>query len=117
MDEHNNFLAYMQKMRVIITGVRVGSLLITVKCDSLEILEELWQDYSSGHLGEVVQRCFVTEEILMELNLTELKLKTTILEKEYEACKVHFEKESTRGGFFSHNNFIVAYKKGFVLNF
>ena len=97
MDDHNNFLAYMEKMRFIITGVKVGSLVITVKCDSLEILEELWEDYSSGHLGEVVQRCFVTKEILTELSLAELKLKTTILEKEYKAYKAYFENESARG--------------------
>ena len=83
----DDFLAYMKEMRLIFTGVDIGSLLITVKCDSLQILERLWEDYSSGHLGEVVQRCFVTEEILTELSLTELKLKTTISEEEYKACK------------------------------
>ncbi|KAL9957114.1 hypothetical protein ACROYT_G038716 [Oculina patagonica] len=97
--EHNdpkNFLAYMKEMRLAITGVSVGSLVITVKCDSLQILEGLWGDYSSGHLGKVVQRCFVTEEILMEFNLAELKLKTTILEEEYKACKVFFMKNPAR---------------------
>ena len=46
--DHDAFLAHMEKMRVIITGVDIGSLLITVKCDSLEILERLWEDYLSG---------------------------------------------------------------------
>ena len=99
-DDHNNFLLYMEKMRHTITDVNVGSLVITLKCDTLEVVEKLWEDYSSGHLGEVVQRCFVTEEILMELNLAELKLKTIILEEEYKAYKMHFEKESARGQFF-----------------
>ena len=92
-DDLDSFLAYMKEMRLIITGVHTGSLLITVKCDSLQILERLWEDYSSGHLGEVVQRCFVTEEILTELSLAELKLETTISEEEYKACKMFLGKE------------------------
>ena len=95
--DRDDFVAYMEKMKVIITGVDEGSLLITVKCDSLEILERLWEDYSSGHLGEVVQRCFVTEEILAELSLAELKLQTTISEEEYVACKMYFEKDPAQG--------------------
>ena len=51
-------------MKLIITDVSKGSLLLTVKCESLMILEELWTDYSSGHLGEVVQNCFATEKDL-----------------------------------------------------
>ena len=96
-DDLDSFLAYMKEMRLTITGVRVGSLLITVKCDSLQILERLWKDYSSGHLGKVVQRCFVTEEILTELSLAELKLQTTISEEEYMACKMYFKKDPAGG--------------------
>ena len=106
--DHNDFLAHMEKMRVIITDVGIGSLLITVKCDSLEILETLWEDYFSGHLGEVVQRCFVTEEILTELNLAELKQQTTISEEEYVACKMYFEKLLAQGNTCSY------LKKGFL---
>ena len=106
-DDRDEFKAYLKEMRVILKGVDIGSLIITVKCDSLEVLEELWEDYSSGHLGEVVQRCFVTEEILMELNLAELNLKTIILEEEYEAYKMYFEKESARGQFFFFSFFFL----------
>jgi len=95
--EHDEFEAHMKAMRLHITGVRIGSVLITVKCDSLQILERLWEDYSSGHLGEVVQRCFVTEEILTELGLAELKLKTMISEEEYKACKKYLLKDPGRG--------------------
>ena len=104
--DHDNFLTYMDKMRFTITGVDMGSLLITVKCDSLEILERLWEDYSSGHLGEVVQRCFVTGEILTEFSLAELKLQTTILEEEYIACKMYFEKHPAQGNSFLKNVFL-----------
>ena len=98
--DHDDFLTYMEKMRIIITGVAIGSLLISVKCDSLEILERLWEDYSSGHLGEVVQRCFVTEEILTEFSLAELNLQTAIAEEEYIACKMYFEKDPVQGNSF-----------------
>ena len=81
-EDYNNFLTYMKEMQFIIKGVATGSLVITVKCVSLQILEELWEHYSSGHLGKVVQNSFVTKEILKELNLAELKLKTTIKEEE-----------------------------------
>ena len=100
MVDYHDFMEYMREMRLIITGARIGSLLITVKCDSLQILERLWEDYSCGHLGEVVQRCFVTEEILTELGLAELTLKTTISEEEYKACNKYLRNESGRGNWY-----------------
>ena len=96
-EEHNKFKEYVKEMKLIITDTSVGSLVITVKCESLMILEDLWTDYSSGHLGEVVQNCFVTEKILKELNLAELRLKTTMDIEEYNACKMFFEKDALRG--------------------
>ena len=97
IEEWNWFREHLKEMRVIINGVSDGSLVITVKCESLMILEEFWTDYSSGHLGEVVQNCFVTEKILKELNLAELRLKTTMEIEEYNACKMFFEKDALRG--------------------
>ena len=97
IEEHSEFEKYMRKMRVNITGVSQGSLVITVKCESLQILEKLWTEYSSGRLGEMVQNCFVTEKILKEFNLTELKLKTTMYIEEYKARKVYFERVALRG--------------------
>jgi len=88
---------YLEKMKSLVTDVGLGSLLITVRCDSLQILERLWEDYSLGHLGDVAQRYFVTEDILAELNLAELKLKTTISKEEYKACKMHFGKDPAQG--------------------
>ena len=95
--ENYELLTYLRNIRATITGIDTGSLLITVKCDSLQILERLWEDYLSGHLGEVIQRSFVTEEILTEFSLAELKLKTTISEEEYKACKAYFEKDLSEG--------------------
>ena len=96
-EEFDKLKEYAKEMKLIIIDVTVGSLVITVKCESLMILEELWADYLSGHLGEVIQNCFVTEKILKELNLAELRLKTTIDIEEYNACKMFFEKDALRG--------------------
>ena len=97
-DERNEFLEFLEKIKACITGVFVGSLVITVKCDSLKSLEELWKEYSCGRLGKMVQDCFVTEKILKELNLAELKLKTTMDIEEYNAYKLYFlEKDALRG--------------------
>ena len=98
MDERNEFLEFLEKTRTCITGVFVGSLVITVKCDSLKSLEELWKEYSCGRLVKMVQDCFVTEKISKELNLAELKLKTTMDIEEYNAYKLYFlERDALRG--------------------
>ncbi|XP_022785147.1 uncharacterized protein LOC111325582 [Stylophora pistillata] len=95
-EERDEFMDFMQELRVLIKCARQGSLVITVQCKSLQILEELWREYLSGHLGEVVQNCFVTETILKELNLAELKLKTTMDVEEYNACKLYFARVALR---------------------
>ena len=75
------------KLGVVVQGFRQGSLIITVSCSSLEVLETLWRDYRRGHLNEVVQDTLVTAEVLKELNLSEAKLTTIISEDEYKLCK------------------------------
>lgn len=90
-DQLNGFLQYLTEVRkVLIVDARPGSLIITVRCSSLQILEELWQDYRSGHLNEMAQKCLVTNEILTKFGLKEAKLTTTILEKEYRTCREYF---------------------------
>ncbi|XP_022800209.1 uncharacterized protein LOC111338068 isoform X3 [Stylophora pistillata] len=105
-DERNKFMEYLEKMQLIMKGFRSGSLVITVKCESLQILDELWKDYSSGHLGEVIQNCLVTEKILKELNLVEMKLKTTLDKEEYNTCKVYFERVGCRDALSAQSYFI-----------
>lgn len=90
-EELNGFIEYMKKVReVIIVDVKTGSLIITVECSSLQILDELWIDYKTGHLNEMAQKYLVTEDVLKAFGLTELKLKTTIVEEEYTACREVF---------------------------
>ena len=87
-EDFNGFIEYMEKVRkVIIVDWNLGSLIITVECSSLEILEGLWQDYCTGNLGREVQEYLVTEDVLKELGLTEVTLTTTIDEKNYRDCQ------------------------------
>ena len=75
------------KLGVDVQDSTLGSLVLTVSCNSLQVLEGLWEDYQSGHLNEMIQETLVTTEVLKELGLSELKLKTIISEEEYKACK------------------------------
>ena len=72
------------KLNATVEDIELGSLSITVRCSSLQILEGLWKDYISGHLTQVVQETLVTHEVLQILGLDELKLKVFISEEEYE---------------------------------
>ena len=96
-DEFNDFIQYMEKVRkVVIVDVKTGSLIVTVACSSLEIIDELWEDYRTGHLNEMAQKFLATEEILVEFGLAELKITTTINEEEYKACRELFLNPSSR---------------------
>ena len=91
--EQNGFAIYLEDdCQARVDEAHCGSLILTVKCSSLEILERLWQDYSSGHLGKVAQEFLVTETVLEDLGLVELKLKISIPEKDYREGQKHFRK-------------------------
>lgn len=90
-EEFNGYLQYLKDVRkVLFVDAQTGSLIITVECSSLEILEGLWNDYCTGCLNEMAQKFLVTEAVLKEFGLMEVKLTTTILEKEYSACRRYF---------------------------
>ena len=90
-DALNGFVQYLTEVRkVLIVGTHSGSLIIKVKCSTLEILEDLWDDYCIGHLNEMAQQHLVTEEILKTLGLTELILTTSISDEKYRECKKYF---------------------------
>ena len=87
----SQFVTYLEKvMEVLIVSIETGSLIITVECSSLQILDQLWEDYCSGQLNEMAQKSLVTEDILKECGLLEVKLITTILKDDYKACKQFF---------------------------
>lgn len=90
-EEFNDFKQYLtDERKLLIVDTQPGNLIVTVRCSSLQILEELWQDYRSGHLNEMAQKYLVTNEILTKFSLKEAKLTTTILEKEYRTCREYF---------------------------
>ena len=94
-EQLNGFLKYLKEVRnVLVVDSQEGSLIIKVQCSSLQILEELWEDYRTGHLNEIAQQFLVTEDILRAFGQIEVKLQTTIEEKEYMACKEYFMQQS-----------------------
>ena len=78
------FFQYLaHKLNVFVPKHDLGSLLITVECSSLPILEGLWEDYRSGHLNAIAQELLVTAEVLEKLGLSDVRLKTFISDDEY----------------------------------
>ena len=75
------------KLGVDVQSCRPGSLVITVSCSSLEVLEALWNEYQTGRLNEVVQDTLVTRQVLEKLDLSEVKLRTIISEEDYLSYK------------------------------
>ena len=92
-EEFDDLAQYLDKVRkVIISDIQIGSLTIVVKCSSLQILRELWEDYLSGHLGEMVQKYLVTDNTLSAFGVTGIEIKTSIKEEDYKACEEDFLK-------------------------
>ena len=96
----NEFLNYIESVKkgLIVDVAETKSVVITVKCSSLQVLEGLWYDYCTGHLSEVAQEFLVTGEILKELGLAKVILKTVIPEEEYTVCKQYFIEQEEEGG-------------------
>ena len=102
-EELNGYLQYLKQVRkVLFVDAQPGSLIITVECSSLQILEELWEDYCTGHLNEVAQKFLVTEDLLKAGGFVAVKLKTTIAEEEYRDCREYFLKRSGKYNILSH---------------
>ena len=90
-EERNEFLRFLADVRkVLVLDAQSGSLILTLLCRSLEILDALWYDYCTGHLNDMAQKHLVTKDVLKEFELTELKLITTIQREEYMAARKYF---------------------------
>ena len=85
------FPAYLQRVKLIQNSGQTeesdNSLRVAVECENSEILEQLWRDYRSGYLNVVAEKWLLTDDIKRRFHLTSVKLKTTILQKDYLACK------------------------------
>lgn len=92
-DSTSGFAYYLEKVRnVVIMDVtqKLESLWVTVECSSLRILEDLWNDYCCEYLSGLAQNTLLSKDILEELGLTNVKLRTTISEEEYRDCRARF---------------------------
>ena len=90
-EERNEFLRFLADVRkVLVLDSHPGSLILTVLCSSLEILDALWYDYCTGHLNDMAQKYLVTKDVLQEFDLTDLRLTTTIQGEEYVAARTFF---------------------------
>ena len=91
------------KLGVDVQSYRLGSLVITVSCSSLEVLEALWNEYRTGRLNEVVQDTLVTGEVLEKLELSEVKLRTIISEEDYLSYKEFLKNRSGNNEIGTHS--------------
>ncbi|XP_044175482.1 uncharacterized protein LOC122958619 [Acropora millepora] len=73
--------------KVIVLHVCTGSIVVSLRCPTLESLEHLRSDYRSGDLDKLAERYLVTDEIKKKLNLETIYLETTIDEENYFNCK------------------------------
>ena len=90
-EERNEFLQFLADVRkILVLKAQSGSLILTLLCRSLEMLDALWYDYCTGHLNDMAQKHLVTRDVLKEFDLTELKLITTIQREEYMAARKYF---------------------------
>ncbi|CAH3175241.1 unnamed protein product, partial [Porites lobata] len=93
--DFDNFFGHMTKIyRTALVSVKISSLVISVKCPTLESLERLWKDYQSGCLNDIAERFLVTDELKRKLGLDNIRLKTTIEEENYLICKRAFLENS-----------------------
>ena len=99
------------KLGVDVQGYRLGSLIVTVSCSSLEVLEALWKDYRTGHLNEVVQVTLVRAEVLKELDLREATLRTIISEEDYLSYKNFLKYRSGKPHANTIHTFIIFKEK------
>lgn len=87
-DPDNGFLRYMKNERkVSVVNIKEGSIIFTLECRSLQSLDELWEDFSTGQLTEVAQVHLVTEDILKQFSLSSLNLTANIKEEDYRDCR------------------------------
>ena len=72
---------------VLVLNVCEGSIVISLRCPTLESLEHLWSDYRSGDLDKLADRYLVTADMKKKLKLETSYLKITIDEENYWNCK------------------------------
>ena len=73
--DFDNFFGHMTKIyRTALVSVKISSLVISVKCPTLESLERLWKDYQSGCLNDIAERFLVTDELKRKLGVGQYQI-------------------------------------------
>ena len=91
--------------------LNLGSLIIGLDCKTLKGLDKLWTDHLSDHLNKVANKHLVADEIIKNLNLRTINLKTTIDKKNYLNCRKILMKLSSECKYFfvcDHNYSIMG---------
>ena len=88
LDGIDDFCAYLKGHLINIDRIEHGCIKITVICRTLKTLEWLWNDYRSGHLNKVAEKCLITQKVKDELDMETITLTTTILQEDYLTCKL-----------------------------
>ena len=99
--------------KVIVLHVCTGSIVVSLRCPTLESLEHLRSDYRSGDLDKLAERYLVTDDMKEKLKLEKSYLKITIDEENYLNCKrALMELPSTCSGEYKQNSWEVQVNLG-----
>ena len=99
--------------KVLVLNVCEGSIVVSLRCPTLESLEHLWSDYRSGDLDKLAERYLLTEEFKKKLNLETSYLTTYIDEENYLNCKkALMGLPGTCSGEYKQNSWEVEVKLG-----
>ena len=72
---------------VTLESVGMGCLEIIVQCPTLESLESLWRECSSGLLDKIAESYLISDEVKRKLNLEHVRVKTCFMKENYLLCK------------------------------
>ena len=99
--------------KALVFNVSEGSIVVSLRCPTLESLEHLWSDYRSGDLDKLAERYLVTDDMKEKLKLEKSYLKVTIDEENYLNCKrALMELPSTCSGEYKQNSWEVQVNLG-----
>ena len=99
--------------KVLVLSACEGSIVVSLRCPTLESLEHLWSDYRSGDLDKLAERYLLTADMKKKLNQETSYLKTYIDEENYLNCKkALIGLTDTCSGEYKQNSWEVEVKLG-----
>ena len=79
------------------TRIKIGSVILIAKCETLEALNDFERIYKSKELNRRLNDIFVSCELLDELDVKSLELKTTVKDQNLAACRNYLLTEDMVG--------------------